>query len=267
MKFTAARFLAATLFALPISAWFLCGCSTSPSPAGVTYSTRVLTGNWTFGPTDPPAGIPPFGELTGALSGSGANVTGTFRTVGCVSSTQDIHFTGSQTASGMLTLTSTDLVNNVMVITVNLGDPVAIVAPSWLGGMTVSGSGPCAYADIAMRVNQYPPLTGTFAGTVTGSAGATVTYTASFTQAAANADGQFPESGTITVSTGSCSTTYPISGLVAGTALRGGLSTTTGASAGNIGVTLTSAATTMAFTLNVTSGCSTGLFAGFLGSS
>jgi hypothetical protein len=268
MRSTAVRFLAAIFIVLPISTWFLCGCAPVTSPTtGGNFSTRVLTGNWTFGPTDPPAGSPPFGQLTGALSGSGATVTGTFRTVGCVSSTQDIHFTGSQTASGMLTLTSTDLVNNVMVITVDLGDAIAIAAPLWLGGMTVSGSGPCAYADIAMQVKEYLPLTGSYSGTVTGSAGATATYAASLTQSAANADGQFPESGSITVSTSSCSTTYPISGLVAGPALTASLSSATGASAGNMGATLTTGSTTMPFTLNVTSGCTTGLFGGFLGSS
>jgi len=204
MRFTSARFVATTLFVLPVSSWFLCGCSAVSSPTtGGKFSAQVLTGNWTFGPTDPPAGTPPFGALTGALSGSGANVTGTFRTVGCVASTQDIHVKGSQTASGMLTLTSIDLANNVMVITVDLGNPVAIAAPFWLGGMTVSGSGPCAYADVAMQVREYLPLTGTYAGTITGSAGAT----------------------------------------------------------------LTAGSTTMPFTLNVTSGCTTGLFGGFLGSS
>jgi len=242
--------------AFPFCALLIVGCGSTPTKS---YATQDLTGNWTFGPSDPPGPVPPFGAFTGALSGQGANVTAILRTVGCVSSTQDITFAGSESSAGVLTLISTNLPNNVATITENLS-VMPVLGATYLGDLKVTGSGPCAYQDITLRAFNYPALTGNFAGTLTSNA----SYTATLTQQAANADGQFPETGTMTLTTPSCSSSYALTGLVTGSSFTASLSASNPSSTALTSATLTSETATVPLSISVDSGCSIGTFTGNL---
>ena len=262
----------AALRLLPIAAAvsFLLGCAASDS-GKVVNSTSDFTGNWGFGISDP-AGPFTIYSLTGALSGKGANITGTFRatSTGCVSPTQDIAFTGSQTADGTLTLTSTNLPNNVATIS-SIGNglmPLTNQSALFFGALVVTGSGPCAMGGIVLEGEEFAPLTGTYIGPITSTSGTTANFTATLAQAAANSDGQFPESGTITVAGATCANVFSLTGLVAGSALTATLTPVSGPSAT---ATLTTGppygetTNSLSFSMTITgSGCNAGIYSGTL---
>ncbi len=214
----------------------LLGCSVSNSNTTTTvYGTLDFTGDWAFGITDPPNGGPwAITEFNGALAGSGQHITGIFRAAngtGCVSPTFDIAFTGSQDAAGNLTLTSTNLPGNVATITVK-GSAFAAGTTFILGGLVITGSGPCAESSSALLGGEIANITGTYSGSLTaGVGGAATPFTVNLTEGAENSDGQFPTTGAVTITGSSCTNVFSLSGLVSGLSLNANLTSTSDPSA------------------------------------
>lgn len=202
----------------------LCGCSALSLQSLAGGNAKVgtdFTGNYTF------AGVPsssgqapgPVQVFVGAIANSGSTFGATFRLVssnGCVAPTADVVFTGTMSSSGQITLTSTTLANNPISITW-LDDPTQ--SSNGIGTYTISGSGPCATAATQFVSDAYSPVTGTYTGTFTSATGAPATVTATLAQGAANADGQFPESGSLTLSTATCTNNFTVGGTVTGPTL------------------------------------------------
>jgi hypothetical protein len=263
------------LLAFAAAASLLAGCTVTNNSAFATqdssYSTQDLTGNWQVGISDPPYPGPyPITSFTGAISGSGQNITAVFRATGtgCVSPTQDITFSGSQLANGALTLTSTNLPNNVAAISTLAAIPQFPNQPVlFVGGLAVTGSGPCTMGGIALRGQEFSPLIGTFAGPITSTSAATSNFTAVLTQAQANSDGQFPETGTIIVTGSTCTNVLSLAGLVAGPNVTATLTPTSGPAAS---ATLTmgplyNGTATISVGITITgTGCNAGTFNGSL---
>jgi hypothetical protein len=260
------------LLALAAATTLISGCNPAATPM-TSYDTQNLTGNWQVSISDPPYPGPfPIASLTGAVAGSGQNVTATLRATGtgCVSPTQDITFTGSQLADGTLILTSTNLPNNVVSISAMAGGimPLANQTALFLGSLLVTGTGPCTMANIALRGEEFAPLTGTFTGPVNSTSGSTATFTAALTQAAANSDGQFPETGMITVAGSNCTNTFSLAGLVAGPGLTASLTPISGPAATatvTTGPPFGGATNMISFGMTITgTGCNAGTFTGSL---
>ena len=264
----------AALRLLPIAAAvsLLLGCAASNSST-IVYSTSNFTGDWAFGITDPP-GPGPFAitELNGALSGSDQSITGVFRaangTGGCVSPTFDIAFTGSQDAAGDLTLPSTNLPASLATITVK-GTALAGGNTFVFGGLVITGSGPCAETSIALLGGEVLNVTGTYTGSLTAGLGGTATpFNVNLTEGAANSDGQFPTTGTVTVTGPGCTNVFSLSGLVSGLSLNATLTSTSGPPAtGTLFIEAIDSAqpTSQAFGALISgSGCNNNSYSGFL---
>jgi hypothetical protein len=250
------------VFALLTPLTLLAGCNVSTS-----YATQDLTGNWTMAISDPPAPLPQISSFAGALAGKGQNVTGTLRAVAGtgVSPTFDINFTGSQTADGKLTLTSTNLPNNTVTIsgTVSAGYGYN----QFMGSLTISGSGACASTNSALLGAELPNIAGTYTGSLSATTGGSVSASATLTESVANADGQFPIGGTITVTGNTCANTFSTTGLVSGASLSGTLTSTSGPSAtGSLTATVEhTAPLPLPFNIQIVSaGCNGGTFTGTL---
>lgn len=249
--------------ALSVATLLASGCG---GPAK-SYATQDLTGNWQFFQTDAFNMPNLITGLTGALSGQGAAVTGVFRAGGCISSTQDIHFTGSEDSSGILTLTSTDLPNNVATLTAT----ISTLSSGFTGAsakLAATGSGPCTMSSSYIQGTEYQPLTGAYTATVNSTTGATATLTASLTQAAANADGQFPESGTLTLATSKCTEAFTLAGVATGPFLKATLKSSSGETA-IAGVSLSTVTPQASLPISITvssSTCTSGAFSGMLNS-
>lgn len=181
-------------------------------------TTTDFTGNYTFAGTPNAAGVlpTPVEAFVGAIANTGSTVTATLRLLSanqCVSTTQDLAFTGTVGSSGQINLSSTTLPQNPIAITF---DDNPAQSSNGIGTYIVSGSGPCAMPSTSFVSDQYSPVTGTYTGTFTGTTGTAATVTATLTQAPANADGQFPESGTLVLTTAACTNTFTVVGTVTG---------------------------------------------------
>jgi hypothetical protein len=227
-----------------------------------SYSTQDLTGNWVF-TTLYPGAIPQNIVYTGALSGQGANVTAVLRSNRCFAATQDIDFTGSEDAMQNLTLTSTNLPNNVVTITAALAEGNNPSAATLL----VTGSGACSAPVISLSDFQIPSATGNYSGSITSSLGATASFTASLTQGAANADGQFPLTGTLTVTSATCTSTYPVATVFSGSPFTANLVSTTGPPSTadfTAGPAVSNNVALLGLSNTVITGCNAGSFTGSL---
>jgi hypothetical protein len=253
------------VFPLAVATLLLSGCNAMTTSSSVSTSTTNtdLTGNWEFTTLYP--GIFPINIIyTGALSGQSTSITGVLRTNTCFAATQDITVTGSEDTKGNLTLTSTNLPNNVVTLTAAMATSTGTPG-SGPGTLTITGSTPCAPVTASIYGNQFAPLTGTFAGTLTSTSSTAVTATAVLTQSAANADGLFTESGTITIAGTGCTNTFSVTGLFAGTPFSANLTSASGPPATatfSAGVPYgSSVSSSIAI---VSSGCTAGSFAGNL---
>ena len=216
------------LLALAVSACLVSGCSNTPlSQPGNNFSSgNSVTGNWLFTPNYVPGQTLSAGTFYGSLSSSGASTTGTMHLVStCVPITQDLAFTGTENNSGAIALTSNSLSNNV--VTISAG-PFAnnYGITSGPGAISVTGSGACASTLSSFPAIELQTVNGSFTATAGSSA-----LSAQLTQAAANSDGYFPESGTVSVTNGACANTLSLAGLVSGPNLSGNLTSTSGPAA------------------------------------
>ncbi len=260
------RFIAVASSAIITSVLLLSGCAVSGSSNGKSSPGPDLTGNWQFVAIDDFFHAVKIGGLSGSLVSQGNNITGVLHGSGCVAASQDIAFSGTEDDKGNVTLTSTNLPDNVATIagTVSI-TPGGMYFQSTL---TVTGSGPCAMSQpyMVFTGTQYQPLNGNFAATLTSSGSATATLAASFTAAATNADGEIPETGTLTLATASCSSTYSFTGFALGASLEGTLASSSGSTSVPIfSGQLSGLASSALVTLTTPSGsCAAGSFTGTL---
>jgi hypothetical protein len=252
------RFISLTSFALAASSLLMSGCSVPTTTSGLPGPS--VTGNWLFIPIDDFFHNDKLGDLVGSLSNQDNSITGILRSSGgCVSPTQDISFSGTEDAKGNLTLTSTNLPDNLATIT---GTVQTFSASSDIEStLTVTGTGPCTMPPyLNFSGTEIPPLNGSYSANLTSTAGATSTLTANLTAAAANSDGQFPETGTLTLTASSCSTTFSLNGVMTGDSLQG---TLTPASGPANGATFSYSAAQVTLS-NPGTGCAAGTFTGTL---
>ena len=214
------------LVLLPLA---LAGCGTnSTSPTTPPVTAPDLSGNWQIqsggtGSAPPQLGV----ALFGALASQGSDVTGTFRffdlasTVSCgFPAATVITVSGSIDATRNLTLTSQPFLNG-SVITVHLLIP-SVPGEFALGTIEVAGttcsfpSGPAIGVDVSSS-------TGTFAGTLEpgppanpGTSGGGPAVLALTQAASPQADGQFPVTGTLNFTLGSCVSNTMLTGLASG---------------------------------------------------
>lgn len=250
--------------ALACCALFISGCSTSPTSNQLTPGPDV-TGNWQFAPVNNAAQADTVGSLAGSLVSQGASVTAVLHGSGCVAPTQDITFSGTDDSKGNLTLTSTNLANNVATITGTVS-----ITPGGMfidSSLVVTGSGPCTMSSYPnFNGTQYSALAGTYTANLTSASSGTATLTANLTTSATNADGEVPEIGTLTIANTTCSSTYSFAGYALGGSLQGTLSTNGGpASGATFAGKLSDLAPGAAVTLTSPNGsCAAGSFTGSL---
>ena len=204
----------------------LFGCGTTPTPTAATPSAPAaapLTGNWQFELFSNPTSV--ISNFNGALTQQGSAFTGTFRLqilssgTPCVPTTQDISFTGAVDAADTLTLTSVSFASG-SVATLKLQLPLS--AENFANGTAQITGGLCPVASSTVLAIYVPPVTGTYTATLSSftTNGGTSTpvgpATLVITQAAANADGQFPVSSSIVVTSSTCNLNVPLSGVITG---------------------------------------------------
>jgi hypothetical protein len=260
--------LRAALLLATLPTLALTGCAALlNSFLGSSGTPANVTGNWSFAIDPGTSAAQTLPALIGALAGQGSNVTGTLHGANCIAATQDIDFTGSQTNSGTLTLTSTNLPSNLATLTVTTSTLAGITTAS--GTLAITGNGPCAMASTSVIGGLFQHYTGTYTGTLTSATNVPATVTATLTQADANADGEFPETGTVNLSTTTCTDTFSVAGYILGPTLTTTLANqanTPAATGFALGI-LTPTASTLDLTQGLTvvsPTCNPGTFSGTL---
>ena len=198
-----------------------------------------LSGNWqivsTSGskPTTPPPGL----VLVGSLSSQGSNVTGLFRLANltlpyaCGTPLQQVvAVSGSIDSSRNLTLTSVPFSGSTLtmkfIVPLSIGPVGAGASLTPLAGTVAITGGTCTFASSTAIGSEIVSITGTFAGPLTASTYLanppipTGTASLSLAQAASSQiDGQFPVTGTLKFTGGTCTSSTPLAGTVSGTEL------------------------------------------------
>ncbi len=253
-------FISRTSLALTSCALLLSGCAVpAVKTSQSTQTLQGVTSNWQFIPIDDFYHMDKLGGLAGALATQGTNVTAVSHGSGCVDPSTDIMFSGTEDAKGDLTLTSTNLPNNVATIT---GPAQTLTSGVYIqSGLTVTGSGPCTSSWPIFPGNQYQPLNGGYTANLKNSNSATATLTANFTAGATNADGEIPETGTLTLATLTCSSSFSFTGTALGANLQGTLSTSAGSANGVTLSVLLNGAVSIA---SPSGSCAAGSFSGTL---
>ena len=114
--------------------------------------------------------------------------------------------------------------------------------------------------------DQFSPVTGTYVGSFVSAAGVQATVTAALAQGPANGDGQFPESGTLVLTTATCSNNFTVSGMVTGPTATVQFNPSGNASLGGFAAVLPDHALTVPLPsgITVTGACNPGVFTGVL---
>ena len=221
--------------------------TTPPVVSAPSPITASLSGNWGGGIIFNPNNFetvfsnfgtqtiyvtPPVTGFSGPLQFSNGSVTGTLHLsfgntygVACQSfNGSSAVFTGTLDANNNLTLTApiTGVSSNgTATITATLGSNPQTLADA---SFQIVGASPCTMSATPSTIAQYAPVTGTYTGAFnspyTGNVpfpGTNITVTAALTQSTtANSSGQFPITGTVTV-TGNCAETATLAtGTVSG---------------------------------------------------
>lgn len=238
-----------------------CGGNTigSPKPSFLTN----LTGNWFF-TTLYPGNVPQNVVYVGALTQQGNSITAILHNP-CYFG--DIDLSGTEDTSGNLILTSSNLPGNALTIQGTVLSSGEVVETSNYT-FTVTGSGPCALAATTLSGSQVPTFSGNFTGSLNSTMGATANFTVNMNQKSANADGEFPLSGTITVGSSSCTVTFPLSILFAGDSVTANLTSATGPASTAVfsagPVIIGGTASTLTNVNIAIAGCNAGTFTGSL---
>ena len=181
----------------------LTGCGSGILPA-VFSNASAITGNWQLSSTDPVAAMLP--ALSGQLTGSNSAVSGTVHSnsaAACVAPTTIIQLKGYAGADNLVTLAG-DLAGGTLTISGTLSaDGKTLTDASYI----VSG-GTCAFsAAVQATAQSYSPLAGNYAGIFTDFNGHTLNFNVQLSQSLTpNADGNFPLSGSSTLTDNICYT-------------------------------------------------------------
>jgi len=183
------------------------GSSGTSTPSGISPRTYpTLAGNWTVSAASNLTGATYL--LGGSMTNSGATVTATLQVLpdesGCLPTGEPIPFTGSMTTRGAISLTSAVVASQTISI-----------SGSTLGSGLITGTykiaGGCAAGDSGtIEALVDPSFTGTYAGTMQPTSGASVDVSAAIVQAGPNADGEFSVTGTAEFSGSPCFTSGTI---------------------------------------------------------
>jgi hypothetical protein len=190
-----------------------------------TPVTPDVSGDWYIPFPDSPVGvINPIDGFLGSLSVQGSTITGTFRIninrsqypTPCFPTTQDIAFTGTIGSSNLLTLTSSAFSGSTATLQIQLPTDSNVAKGT---GQIV---GPvCTFSSQPLLAEFTPTISGTYTGSLalnpyqtpnSSSGAATITLI----EASANADGQFPVTGTLTYNSTGCNISTPLSGYITG---------------------------------------------------
>lgn len=203
-----------------------CGGGSPTTIAPPAVSAQNVTGNWQIQSGGTVASNAAGVLLLGDLVSSGANVTGTFRFAdlvqgnGCGTINQVLTVTGTVDATNplvqVLHLTSSTFSGSVLT--------ASLILPNGLQGFgtgTIEVKGAtCVFASSPAIGSLFPPVNGTYTGTlapVAGATGASGTASLTFAQATApSADGQFAVTGAIQFIVGGCNTSVALTGNASG---------------------------------------------------
>jgi len=198
---------------LPLAALVACATSNPITVVGGTSFTPVA-GDYVFVVA---AGTANASYFTGNIAISGATASGVFRYTNpgtvCVSGAQDIPFTGSF-ANNTLTLTSTSFSNSIATLSVQLPLITNNIGAQVATGTAVIAGGTCVLASTTLQATLYPSFAEAWTIALTAPSAQTASLTV--TQSAANGDGQFQATGTLTLN----GTQTQLTGLVSGPTLN-----------------------------------------------
>lgn len=214
--------------ALLLAASLLGGCGASSG--NLFGDASGLTGNWQIQTSASSASTSPQGiVLTGALDGSGKQVSGTFRFTNLAQpaacgSNQVVLLSGAIGSNNDLRLASAPLPDGS---TIKVSLILANAQPySGLGTVAVEG-GSCGVASASAIGSQVATTTGNFSGTLspgtsgTPASGSPGTATVTLTQSPVpGSDGQFTASGTLSYKFGACSGSVPLDGSISGVGMN-----------------------------------------------
>lgn len=223
---------------LPLTVLLGCGGASSRMQAPSAPATPPVTvvppasvppnvsGNWDMGLEDPVSFAPIF-QFLGALSSQGSTVTGVFRindpqhSPPCIPASQDIQFTGSIDAKNLMTLTSASFAGSIAELKVQL-------PPSTIPGNLNNATGTarivgtvCPIASATVLPEFVPSITGTYTGSLGPTPGQSLSGPAGsatiiLTESPADADGQFPLSGSLSFQSPLCVVSTTLSGKITG---------------------------------------------------
>jgi hypothetical protein len=187
----------------------LTGCS----PEGSVYTTDTVSvaGNWQFSSSAAAATKLP--SLSGVLSGTGSSITAILHAdsaSSCIAPTTAIALSGTTSAQGITTLTSSNFPSGVLTISGTLAlDGKSFTSATY----TVAGSTSCAFASPAnATANDFSPISGTYNGKFSDSAGPVLTISALLAQSpSSDANGNFTLTGEATFGNACFSNNVPIS--------------------------------------------------------
>ena len=187
----------------------LTGCS----PEGSVYTTDTVSvaGNWQFSSSAAAATKLP--SLSGVLSGTGSSITAILHSdssTSCVAPTTAIALTGTTSAQGITTLTSSNFPSGTLTISGTLAlDGKSFTSATY----TVAGSTSCAFASPAnATANDFNPISGTFTGKFSDAAGPVLTVSALLAQSpTSDANGNFTLTGEASFGNACFSNNVPIS--------------------------------------------------------
>ena len=200
-------------------------------------STPDLSGNWEIASTSLPisGSVPAAGLLLiGSLTSQGSRVTGIFRLAnlslpnGCGTPLQQVvTVSGAIDSNRSLALVSAPFSGSTLTMNFSVPPTLVVVgAGSTLTGVTgtavITGS-TCTFTSTTAFGAEFVSLSGTYAGTLTA---ATFAGSPSVPSGAASlvlsqatapqSDGQFPVTGTLSITSGACTTSTPLAGTVSG---------------------------------------------------
>ena len=207
----------------------LAGCGSSPSSSSSPISSPVppdLTGNWQIQSDVTSNTVPPSGVLLlGALQSTGSEVTGTFRFTNLAQTScglgQVVTVSGSVDSNDNLTLTSSVMPNGTTV-KASLGMTGSQQPYSGTGSIEVDGP-TCTFPSTGAMGEQIQKASGTYTGTLTPGtlispgSGPSAAVSLAITQSTTpQSDGEFPVTGSINYTIGSCTGSIGLSGTVSG---------------------------------------------------
>ena len=248
--------------------------STTPPADPTPSALSQVAGNWDLA-LFVPVSFDPIYDFLGSLSVDGSKVSGVFRlndpnpAIPCISATEDIAFSGSMDQNNLLTLESARFGGNVATFKIQFPLSTAANNLNNATGTAIVTGGGCAEPTSSVLAEFIPSITGTYIGSMGPEPGQAITgaqgpATLVLTQAAANADGEYPVTGTLTFSSTLCSVSTPLTGMLQGPTfiLNGSNNAVFEGLAGGVSPTVWTAGSASLYVPPGTPGCASGFYGG-----